>query len=170
MNGGQPMHSINFKTLTASFVALLLAAWLAGPAASAPRSAIPRPENCELIELRHAGGWWLQLRRNEPASYGFGALPVRVIVKEQTFSFEEIYRDTIDAVGEAYPGAPVTIMFSPMAAGYEDTVFALNVDPATVSQLFATAYRGRDQSLDDGFQQQAIRRLDRFLTSAPFLE
>jgi len=115
-------------------------------------------------------GWWVQIRKDEPAAYGFGALPQRVSVKEGTFSLEDVYRAVIDHVVEPYPDASVTVLFSPMASGDEGRVFALDVAGPLVTELFATAYRERDQALDDGFQQEAIRSLDPFWTRAPFLQ
>ena len=47
---------------------------------AAPTAAIPSVEDCTVLELRLAGGWWVQIRRDRPAAYGFGALAQRVIV------------------------------------------------------------------------------------------
>ena len=115
-------------------------------------------------------GWWVQIRKDEPAAYGFGALPQRVAVKEGTFSLEAVYEAIIDHVAEPTSGAPVTVLFSPMASGDEGRVFALDGAGPFVTELFATAYRERDQALDDGFQQEAIRSLEPFWTRAPFLQ
>lgn len=152
---------------------ILFMALLTGFGASArpePPTTIPSRDHCMLLELRMDEGWWLQIRRDEPAAYGFGALPQRVSVKTGTFSLEKVYLDIIDGVVESYPEAPVTVLFSPMAAGHDGRVFALKIDDAAVSELFATAYHARDQSLDDGFQQEAIRHLDPFWMKAPFLQ
>jgi hypothetical protein len=117
-----------------------------------------------------AEGWWLQVRKKEPAAYGFGALPQRVIVKEGTFSFDSIYKYILGGVVDPYPNAEVTAIFSPMAPGHEGRVFALRIADSVVSELFAKAYRERDQSLDNGFQRRAIDDLDPFWIPAPFLQ
>jgi len=152
-----------------------LAVWpllwtLLAAAAVTPTAAIPSLEHCTVLELRLDEGWWLQIRRDRPAAYGFGALPQRVVVKPGTFSFEAFYRAVIDRVSASASGAPVTVIFAPMAAGQEGRVFALEDAGSYVTELFAAAYRERDESLDDGFQQQAIRSLEPFWAEAPFLQ
>ena len=148
---------------------LLLWATLAA-AAAAPTAAIPSREDCTVLELRLVGGWWVQIRRDRPAAYGFGALPRRVAVKPGTFSLDEVYRTVIDRVVAPASGAPVNVIFSPMAPGEEGRVFAVEAAGPFVTELFATAYRQRDEALDDGFQQQAIRALEPFWSDAPFLQ
>ena len=149
---------------------LILWPMLAAASVSAgPAAAVPSLEDCTVLELRLAGGWWVQIRRDRPAAYGFGALPQRVAVKEGTLSLEEVYRAVIDRVVAPASGAPVSVIFSPMAPGEEGRVFALEAAGPFVTELFATAYRERDEALDDGFQQQAIRSLEPFWSGAPFL-
>jgi hypothetical protein len=153
-----------------------LALWMAllcvvGAAqASAPRSAIPARDQCRFLELRMAEGWFLQIRRDQAAAYGFGALAKLVFVEAGTFSLDEIYGAVIDHVVAPYPDARVNVVFSPMAPGYEGWVFALAADGPDVSALFATAYRARDLARDDGLQHDAIRDLDPFWAKAPFLQ
>lgn len=153
-----------------------LALWLAllcavgGVQASAPRSAIPARDDCRFLELRMAEGWFLQIRRDEAAVYGFGALPKLVFVKAGTFAMDEVYDAVIGHVVAPYPDDRVSVVFGPMAPGYEGRVFALAADGPDVSELFATAYRERDQARDGGIQQGAIRDLDPFWARAPFLQ
>ncbi len=148
---------------------LALATGFGSAAAETAFSAIPGPERCRFLELRIEDGWWLQLRRDGPAAYGFGALPQRVLVEGGTFAFDEVYAAVIGHLAEAQSGARVTVVFSPMAAGFEGQVFALKDADTLASELFATAYRRRDLDLDDGFQQQNLRHLDPFWADAPFL-
>ena len=138
--------------------------------ASARRSAIPARDQCDFLELRMAEGWFLQIRRNQATVYGFGALSKVAFVKAGTFSLDEVYGAVIDHVVAPYPDARVSVVFSPMAPGYEGRVFALAADGPDVSELFATAYRARDRARDDGIQHDAIRDLDRFWARAPFLQ
>jgi hypothetical protein len=152
----------------ALWVALLCA--IGAAQASAPRSAIPALDQCRFLELRMTEGWFLQIRRDQPALYGFGALPKVVFVKVGTFSLDEVYGAVIDHVVAPYPDARVNVVFSPMAPGYEGRVFALAADGPDVSALFATAYRARDLARDDGLQHDAIRDLDPFWAKAPFLQ
>ena len=154
---------------------LILWAMLAAASVSAgPTASVPSLEDCTVLELRLAGGWWVQIRRDRPAAYGFGALAQRVAVKEGTFALEDVYRAVIDRVAAPTSDAPlsdaaVSVIFSPMAPGEEGRVFALEAAGPFVTELFATAYRERDEALDDGFQQQAIRSLEPFWSGAPFL-
>lgn len=158
------------KLLAWLVLALALVMGLGESAAATALSAIPDQDRCAFLEIRLEDGWWLQLRRSEPAAYGFGALPQRVIVETGTFSLEAVYDAIIDRVVEAYPNARFTVLFSPMAPGYDGRVFALRGADALVSDLLATAYRKRDRSLDDGFQQRALHDLDPFWAKAPFLQ
>lgn len=116
---------------TAAFaVGVIVASLMSGAGASAPRAAIPALERCSFLELWVDEGWWLQVGRNEPAAYGFGALPNRVTVKAGTFTVDEVYRAVIDHVATPHPDARVTVVFGPMASGYEGWVFALEgADP-----------------------------------------
>ncbi len=156
---------------TAAFaVGVIVASLMSGAGASAPRAAIPALERCSFLELWVDEGWWLQVGRNEPAAYGFGALPNRVTVKAGTFTVDEVYRAVIDHVATPHPDARVTVVFGPMASGYEGWVFALEGADPFVFEFLATAYRERDRALDDGIQQDAIRALDPFWTRAPFLQ
>ena len=100
----------------AIWLALCVMLAAASAAASALPASIPGLERCTLLELRMAEGWWVQIRKDEPAAYGFGALPQRVSVKEGPLSLEAVYRAIIDHVVEPYPDAPVTVLFSPMAS------------------------------------------------------
>ncbi len=164
------MHSPHVNRVALCVVSLTLAIGVAVSGAFAPPSMIPTLEQCTFLELRMAGGWWIQFRRNEPADYGYGPLPHRVSVTEKTFSLEDIYREFIDVVVDPYPEARTTVAFRPMAPGHEGRVFALNGADAAVSELFAKAYRARDRSLNSGFQQQAIRALEPAWSRAPFLQ
>lgn len=154
---------------TAALV-VLWAALAAAGAGAAPPATVPSLEDCTLVELRMAEGWWVQIRKDRSAGYGFGALPQRVAVKAGTFSFEVVYRAVIDRAVAPVSDDPVTILFSPMAPGEEGRVFALEAAGPFVAELFAAAYRERDEALDDGFQQQAIRSLEPFWAEAPFLQ
>ena len=164
------MDSLYINWAAPCVVALTLAIGVAASGVSAPPSMIPTLEQCTFLELRMDGGWWIQFRKNEPADYGYGALPQRVSVTEETFSFEDIYREIIEVVVEPHGEARVTVAFRPMAPGHEGRVFAVNAADAAVSELFARAYRARDRSLEDGFQQQAIRALEPAWSRAPFLQ
>lgn len=167
--GRRCLGALRLRPTVGLALSVILLAAIGGAHASAPRAAIPTLDQCRFLELRMTEGWWLLIRRDEAAAYGFGALAKRVVVKEGTFSLDELYGAVIDHVVAPYPDAPVTVVFSPMAPGYEGWVFALARDGPDVSELFATAYRERDQALDDGLQQDAIRDLDPFWTRAPFL-
>ena len=143
---------------------------MSSAAASELAPNVPSLEDCTLLELRMSEGWWLQIRKNEPAAYGFGALPQRVYVNEGTFSLERVYKEIIEGVGEPYPNARVSVIFAPMTPGQEGRVYGLLGADRYVSALFAKAYRERNQSLDDGFQQRAIQDLDPFWSRAAFLQ
>lgn len=158
------------RTVAWLALSVILASAVGAAGASGPRAAIPPLERCTFLELRIDEGWWLQVRRSEPAAYGYGALPQRVVVKAGTFTLDEVYRAVIDHVVAPYPDAAVTVVFGPMAAGFEGRVFALRDAKPLVSELMATAYREGDRSLDDRIQQNAIRALDPFWTRAPFLQ
>lgn len=168
--GRKPVHRACLESSATLFLFLTLAAGLGGSAASAQPNAIPILERCTRLTLYMADGWWLQIRRNGPALYGFGALPQRVIVKEGTFSIERVYRDIIDGVEETYSDTQFAVVFSPMPSGQEGAVYALKDAGGVVPELFARAYRERDLSYDGAFQEDAIRHLDQFWAGAPFLQ
>jgi len=162
----------NLRQVTATRFALcMMLLWvIAGAQASAPRSAIPTLDQCRFLELRMTEGWFVQIRRDQAAEYGFGALAKVVFVKAGTFSMDEVYAAVIDHVVAPYLDAQVNLVFSPMAPGYEGRVFALAADGPDVNELFATAYRARDRARGDGIQHDAVRDLDRFWAKAPFLQ
>lgn len=52
---------------------------------------IPIIEDCQQITMRDSGGWWLSIKHDGAASYGFGTLPAQIQVSPHTFSFEDIH-------------------------------------------------------------------------------
>lgn len=138
------------------------------PQALAQPSAVPSQERCTFLELRLDGGWWLQIHRDRPAAYGFGALPHAVAVNEGTFSIDTVYEKIIQAVVESHRGTHVTVTFSPMP-GNEGRGFGVVGADTIVSELFARAYVERNQNVVNEFQRQALEVLDLFWSDAPFL-
>lgn len=115
------------------------------------------------------GGWWLQLYRDRPATIGFGALPHWISVKDGTFSLDAVYDEIVDAIAASHHGAPVIATFGSMLGDEERGFGVVGVD-ALVDDLFARAYRQRDQDAVGPFRQQDRDALEPFWADAPFLQ
>lgn len=167
------MLSLRFRRF-GKFLLMLgvaLATEIGGPALSAPPSTIPPAETCTSVVVMLDQAWWIRVRTDGPATYGYGAIPEQVLVREGVLSLTDIYDTIIEHVVERDPGARFKVVFSPMAPGHEGRVFDLSSDGPDLSELFAAAYRAPRQDLEGlkaDFQLRAIRNLDRMWRDAPF--
>ncbi|NOK60908.1 MAG: hypothetical protein GFH27_549289n110 [Chloroflexi bacterium AL-W] len=102
---------------------------------------IPDMKECASIVLRTSEGWTITIRKDGAGSYGFGTLPVRVDIKQDTFDFEQIYKGTTERLTEERADATESyIAVSYYAAGQSSaTEYHLSPEQELLPALFLVA-------------------------------
>ena len=107
---------------------------------------IPDMQECTSIVLRTSEGWTITIRNDGAGSYGFGTLLARVEIKQDTFDFEQIYKDTTERLTEERTDATESyIAVSYYTAGQSSaTEYYLSSGQELLPELFLVA---RDNAL-----------------------
>jgi hypothetical protein len=127
-------------------------------------------DECASIVLRTSAGWWTKIDRDDSGAYGFGTDIDRVGVRQGTFDFTYIYRDTRQALTETRARAEEPyIAASYYAAGSSSArEYYLLGRQQWVVRLFLTA-RGNVQPPANAFEAHAHDKIESIWQRNPFL-
>jgi len=128
---------------------------------------IPEVGDCSAVFIMTSEGWWLNVRRDGSAEYGFGALPERVRVSRHVFDFTQIYekaRASLLTESRNAEAAYKTATF--FRAGNSAARAYYLKDPGWVPALFSTA-RTNSLEPENEIEKQWHETIDDFWKKSP---
>jgi len=130
---------------------------------------IPEPDECARVHLRTSQGWWIEIKRDDSGSYGFGTQVGRVEAEQGTFDFRFLYDETRQATAETRADATAPyIAVSYYASGSSSArEYYLSKSPQWLAALFLAA---RDNTLPPAneFEQSYHERIEVFWQKNPY--